>query len=930
VVTGVLDLRLGRRDTDYYGGFDSFLHPTRGRETGFDFRASGFGMGSIRNWLVTSAFNNSRSLNTSAGGAAGLSQEVQFRDQQYPVYGDESQSTRLAESRDRFYLRLERNQDYLMWGDYGTEEFATGSQQFSATSRQLHAFKGNYFFGPLQVTGLYGDNVDAFQRDTLAADGTSGYYYLSHQLVVIGSENVHLELIEYNRPGTVVARIPQERGRDFEIDYDRGAILFNRPILRMDLDSEGVLLLRQIVVTYQYESLGDSAHVAGARLRYHLSRDVSQESWLGASYFRQDQGLRQFGLAGVDAFLHLDKNTRLIGEYARSRNESELGGPVNGDAYRLEVEFKGSLRSPDGATGRRGDGATRQDSPSRSVAHSPTRPVLPYSGRVYWRSAGSGFANDATVSFVPGQQRWGGQVGLQAFAATRLRLQIDHETNDGVAPRRPEDPDQLINPGAAPLPGVQVNNRYAAISLGAEHRLARGAFSMDFIHRSRKDESETATPSAARGMHSNQLQSRLTLALAEKLTFRAQNDFTLSADPDPLYPDRTLFGLDWAVHPAVKLRLSQIFYTGDNSSVNGEPGPRAVTIFDALTDYKLGPQTNFVGRCAVVGSDGNVRPYASAAVNHAIPVAPGTRVLLNYQRAAGGFDGGTGAGGQFAQPYAVGQGAAALGFGSGESYRVGVEYTAPGGIDGVPLKASAAYEARHSDAGNNQVILAALNGKLTPAVTGLVRFEHARAANARLEGLGNTAVMRMGLAYRDPRLDRVNALLRYEYRRNPAKIPDALLIGSSTESTEHLYGLEGIYAPNWRWEFYGKYAVRTTDSKLAQDFRSSSAVSLSQLRATYRLGYRTDLVGEARWIDQPEAGYGNLGFVLEGGYYLTPNLRFSAGYSLGRVKDRDLGASRQKQGLYIGATLKLNELFPGFGEPARNPAREEGDARREP
>jgi hypothetical protein len=70
-------------------------------------------------------------------------------------------------------------------------------------------------------------------------------------------------------------------------------------------------------------------------------------------------------------------------------------------------------------------------------------------------------------------------------------------------------------------------------------------------------------------------------------------------------------------------------------------------------------------------------------------------------------------------------------------------------------------------------------------------------------------------------------------------------------------------------------------------------------------------VGEARWIGQSD--HSETGFVIEAGYYLTPNLRVSAGYSFGDVDDRDLSGSRSAGGPYVGLTVKLNELFDGFG-----------------
>ena len=122
---------------------------------------------------------------------------------------------------------------------------------------------------------------------------------------------------------------------------------------------------------------------------------------------------------------------------------------------------------------------------------------------------------------------------------------------------------------------------------------------------------------------------------------------------------------------------------------------------------------------------------------------------------------------------------------------------------------------------------------------------------------------------------------------------------------------------------YGKYAIRHSTSYLAQDLVGSSTINLAQLRATYRLGYNFDLVGEARWLNQPSANHSETGFVIEGGYYLTPNLRLSAGYAFGNVDDEDFSGSRSAGGLYAGLTVKLNELFDGFGLQKPAPAQQQ-------
>jgi hypothetical protein len=87
-------------------------------------------------------------------------------------------------------------------------------------------------------------------------------------------------------------------------------------------------------------------------------------------------------------------------------------------------------------------------------------------------------------------------------------------------------------------------------------------------------------------------------------------------------------------------------------------------------------------------------------------------------------------------------------------------------------------------------------------------------------------------------------------------------------------------------------------------------VQLAQARATYRLGFRWDLVGEARWIGGSD--HSEVGFAVESGYYPLPDLRLSAGYSAGAT-DSDFGENRSAGGFYIGATAKLSGLLSGFG-----------------
>lgn len=900
LVSGVINLRIGGAGTDFWGSRRDFLNRDLIDEgTDIDLTGAVFAIGSVGEWLFTGAYNSDRPLNETCEGITRLFRGPQFCEQQYPVYGDSSTVNYLTPSIDSVYARLERTSpvpgaesDYFMWGDYSTTEFSRPSQLFTATTRQLHGFKANYNLGNLQITALYSNDIEGFQRDTIQPNGTSGYYFLSRRRLVPGSENVFLETEDINRPGTVIERKPLNRVSDYEIDYDRGSLRFRRPILATELaffepitgqprettrvpgttsgqgsaflEGGSTLLVRRIVVTYQFENEeGDDTSLYAGRLQYNFSQDFQHESWIAATYLIEDQGGQDFELYGADFRIALGETGELIGEYAHSSDNSLFLGNVSGSAYRLE--------------------ASSNLTPSLNL-------------RAYYRSVEEGFRNNATVSLTPGQTRYGASVSYRLSPSTSLQAGYDYEENFGIAPAVRTDFFDLFNPGVEARPGSFVNNSLSTWRVGVQQAIGSVALGVDLVTRNREDRVSDVFDSDA-----TQIVSHLGVPLAETLTFRAQNELNLS-DEDPLYPNRTTLGLDWKMYPGVTVRLAHQFFDG------GILGSDSITSLDTIVEHHLGENTTLTGRYSILGGFNEITGSGAIGLNHRWVIAPGLRVNLGYEHTFSNSGIATAAGTRFTQPYAVGQSASSLALLGGDVYSVGIEYT-----DSPDFKASARFEHRTGSGNNNTVFSIAAAGKLSPALTVLARYEQANFANQLIEGLEDTASFRLGLAYRNPNSDRWNALLRYEYRKNPSSIPESLLIGSGIDAIEHVFAAEAIFAPTWRWEFYGKAALRHSNTDVAGDFSNSTMVWLSQLRATYRLGYRVDLAVEGRWIGLDEPSFSETGFALEAGYYLTPDLRLAVGYSFGSVDDRDFTGYRSEGGPYFGLTFKVNELFGGFG-----------------
>jgi hypothetical protein len=882
LATGVVNLRIGAGGTDYWGSFRDFVNPEEiDKDTVVDLDAAVFATGKVGEWLFTGAYNSDRPLNQDCNGDNRLFGGIQSCEKQYPVYGDDSTVTSTAPSIDSVYARIERTPDitgaepdYFMWGDYNTQEFSRQSQLYSATTRQLHGFKGNFNLGNLQVTGLFANNIQGFQRDTITPDGTSGYYFVSRRLVIPGSESIFIESEEINRPGTVIKRERLYRGADYEIDYDRGTILFRSPILATELNPFDATLVNRIVVTYQNEA-GEDSQLYGGRLQLNLrngNQNPDKTAFLGGSYLKEEQGAQDFELYGVDFYAPLGSGF-ILGEYARSQHNTLNFGDVSGSAYRIE------------ANANIGSG---------------------FKSQAYYRSVTENFANNATWSFAPGQTRYGADVAAKIGSTTSLKAGYDHEENFGIAPAQRTELFDLFNPQPLPTPGSQVDNSLTTVRAGIQQKIGESDLKFEYVNRSREDRVNNVFEGTA-----SQLVSSLNVPLTESLKFRAQNELNLE-DSDALYPNRTTLGLDWALYPGVTMRLAHQFFDGGLLEGNN------ITSLDTLVEHKFSEDTTISGRYSVLSGIDGINDRGSIGLNQGIRLAPGLKLDLGYERVFKDIFSSTATGIRFAQPYTTGQSASSLGLFAGSTYSIGMAYT-----DNPNFNANARFEYRDGNQGNNTVITAAAAGKISPALTAAVRYKQAGGANQLLEGLADTANLRVGLAYRDIKSDKLNALLKYEYRQNPSTTPDTLLFGSGNGAIDHLFSAEAIYAPSWRWEFYGKYAFRNSNSYLANNFTSKSSINLAQLRANYQLGYRTDLAVEGRWIGQLTQDYNEFGVAVEAGYYLTPDFRIGVGYAFGSADDRDFTGYRSAGGPYLNVSFKVNELFGGFGRQKVAPPQEQ-------
>ncbi len=251
-------------------------------------------------------------------------------DRYYLLYGDGTEQRYEAPSQRKLYLKLERNTFVALFGDYETGLTVT---ELSRYARALNGFKSE-FHGTRASYNLFAARTDqAFVKDELPGDGTSGPYRVSRNSIVMNSETVTLETRDRFRSERVVASRKLQRHLHYNIDYLAGTIFFKEPVRSRDTD------FNPITVVVDYESRdgrGDST-VAGGRGALHFAAGRVE---VGATAIHEGIAGGAGNLQGVDLRAQLNDATELKAEFAQSEVDTPGLGTLDGDAYLVELTHR--------------------------------------------------------------------------------------------------------------------------------------------------------------------------------------------------------------------------------------------------------------------------------------------------------------------------------------------------------------------------------------------------------------------------------------------------------------------------------------------------------------------------------------------------------------------------------------------------------------
>lgn len=280
-------------------------------EDGFhsDGRLALYGRGTVwGDYLLTASFDNTRRRDR-------LFQEVD-PDVLYGIYGDNSSVDYTAQTNNPFFVKLERNRSYALFGDFNT------SMNLNELARYDRTFNGAkaHYEGATENADVFVTLTDRkVSVDEIRGQGISGYYFLGRSDVVTGTEKVRIEVRDKRHSQIILSRAEKSRFSDYEIDYEQGTLFFKQPVPSVDSDGNPVF----IIVTYEAVSsnVADYSYVLGAQ----GEKEIVSGLRIGGTAVL-DKSNNDFTLLGGHAKYAPSTRFGLGAEFARGYDDLNAGG----------------------------------------------------------------------------------------------------------------------------------------------------------------------------------------------------------------------------------------------------------------------------------------------------------------------------------------------------------------------------------------------------------------------------------------------------------------------------------------------------------------------------------------------------------------------------------------------------------------------------
>ena len=806
-------------------------------------------------------------------------------DAYYPVYGDDSTTVDDAPTQGKFFVRLERGDARVMWGNFQTQW--TGSELIQY-SRGLYGANVRWRSEGATGFGERRSGVDAFAADpgTQAAReefrGTGGsLYYMRHQDVTVGSERLWVEVRDKDS-GMVLERRLLTPGQDYEVNYLQGRILLAQPLPSTaaagGLIHTSALSGNPLHLVMTYEFVPGVSAVDSMAIGARASHWVNDHLRVGATAYRQGEGAARQTLEGVDVTVRVAAGTQIKAEVARSEGvgDTQINSSVDGG-----YGFHGITgASPGSAWAKRVEATV--DLAELTESH---------------KGSLSAYVQDKDKGFsAPGQISYGGEAARQVGARadwqlterTRLQAKADDKQGDiqsasnvelvlrqqlssewGASVGVRHDKRHLAAPSASPIlsqqgarTDVQLRGDYAPDKEGGAAGEKEDWSLYGFVQ-------GTAERSGERDAN-NRLGLGGAWRLNDRLTLNAEGSGgNLGAGG--------LLGADWRVSDRSNAYLNyRLESENPDSNYRGRYGSWVTG-----SNYRLNDSTRLFGEVRATDGAGS----QSLVQAFGVDLAPSDRWSFGSKVEFGTIS--DHLGGDFDRK--------ALGFSTSYKHD-GVKYAGA-----LELRRDANH---NGDRRNTWLMRNTYGQQLSPAWRLLGKFNISRSNNTQGQFYdGNFHEAVIGAAYRPVDNDRWNTLVKltsYHDMPTAGQIGGNGLVADYAQKSQ-VFAIDTIWDVR-PWVSLGfKYGVRV--GKLRMNKASgpwfSSRADLLVLRADWHWVHEWDVVTELRKLRAKEARDARAGALVAVYKHVDKHVKVGAGYNFTNYSDNLTDLSYRSRGWFI-------------------------------
>ena len=813
----------------------------------------------------------------------------------YPTFADDSTLEERAPTSGKFYIRLQKHNNYGILGNFTIGYLDTTLSQID---RGLYGVTGHYeskdvtSFGEqrLLVEGFAAEPGTVAGRDEFRGTGGS-LYFLRHQDILIGSDRLRIEVRDKDS-GVVIGVKNLVPVIDYDLDYIQGRILLSQPLSSIADDgllvSETSLSGNPVYLVSRYEFSPGLEEIdslaSGGRTHYWFNDNIK----LGATLSAQEQADQDSSLNGIDLTLRKSTGTWVRIEAASSEGAgssaltSNDGGfsydsinngfdpDAKSDAFRIE----GSALIDELISGGRGTATffAQQSEAGFSAPGQLTATDLTLFGGRY--STPLTKRTDLDVKIDSREQKQG--IKTEALDVSSSYQATDRWRFSGGGRVDTRSDDSLV------VPLTQREGDRLDLAAEAHYDSKANWTSYGFLQ-------GTAAVNGNRE-ENNRVGAGGSVRATNRLTLDGELSFgNLGTGAKG--------GLDYLVSDRTNVYSA---YTYENArSDNGVSARRG--------NWNNGIRSRYTDTTSVYAEERYTHGDVPTGLTHAFGVdyTPDERWNFGGNLEMGVLED---------KITSATTDRKALGLNAGYNfgavvYSAALEYR----LDSTESPATTTSDRTTWLMKNNLTYQVDSDWRFL----GKANFSKSTSTLGDLFS-GNFTEVVMGYGYRPIDNDRLNTLMKYTYFYNvpfgDLSATDPLtgqVVGASNPidfiQKSHILSFDAIYDLTQRWSIGGKYAYRL--GQLAQDRLNpeffDSRASLYVLRADWHFTHRWDALIEGRMLDTPDAQDKRTGALLGLYRHIGENLKVGVGYNFTDFSDDLTDLSYNSQGVFFNFVGKL-------------------------